>query len=1077
MKKYNFGLIFLMLIIILYPTKVSAFAGKYRYDINAAIISNQTFTIYGWAVINGGSGNDTTIHNVNTRYTLDVYGADDDYTRRITGISTPLVNMNRIPYQPDFSGVNSQPRDYTKAFYVVQSETDFYPTGDGASRAAAISRTGNKFYINTDFRFDIPISEIKRILDVEGVNRVYFKLTVDQPSGSFYIYGSRFSNSVSGRRDIYLGIQENRITALSSTLANENLEFMETPTGITDQATSARVQANSAAFIGTNSVRYIRKTIGRTHFIFRETNVEEPYDYLYYDPGRNYEIITPNSGDKFMQDIGINAGGYYGYYYYAVRISLDGDSTFVENGGNTVGYIPALWGFPTEGVITYIQKKDQKCTENINCRYLGPGTTCPIKDTSDPEDSECCKSICSIPANASSFYCTSTTKCKATPPPACPAYPSCTAIYGLTQNTNCPINTGCCNTICAIPANRTSAYCTNMCRTPPPVTECTEDPQKCYCQSHGDDTATCDVYKEKDDSTTRKDECSTTDTVDDFKYPTRGYGDNKFSNEACRISCEEVVKMTFQPNKSVRAGMGYAYPVQINGTRYCTAQYKNRTWSISIVTAGSKANTEYEAMVDDLQSARDADNRCGVQQPVDAGTTCTAGESLTSDGRCKASISFNSCPSSSSSTNLSQVTTTCSANGASCDCTTITRTRTITGQTCRIISGRRVCIPIYSPWSTSTNNFSTSRCSGSYENGSCYSYRGACPARSSWNGSKCIKIMCSNNLSVYFDDAQVPILSSINAANAHRTAYNTAVNTFNSLMRDRTTCDNYASTNQYNGSENITTSYKEKGGAIQVSTQRALTRTSSPVVNSTSIGSRSAETKDIMKDRSKTLSITSTGYNRGTIGSYSGSYSDFYNATATYYDYWNEKATATNSLLFSKTYYIQRYTGELSTTSKPGYEFGGRLVYTDFYQEAKVQRFTLGFKWIGPNLPLSTGNTMKINSSNTFNCTYTVTNLIFPPEGDATHASYGNVAFDFRQVSLTNPFPGRSPRENWRGQQNLITSRGYEVYNTNNPMYEYYLDPTRMGNIRAYNRTHNYGSYDISNPYNSIFLDEYGSSW
>jgi hypothetical protein len=1067
-----------LLFFFLAPKSALAFMGKYSYDINSIKLGAYGVVIDGWAVLNQSSNN--LMNNINPKYSLIIETKD----KNGNVLSTYTYNNEKedyLPWKQCYVGGggriicswNAKPYDYTKAYYHVGDAGTPYPTDTyNQTRCSAMKlpgSVGSKFLINTSFQFTIPSGLLRAFSLSSSADKVYLTLRVKTgviPEDGRYNSNSDIftcsADSINRTEDIPLVIQQTSIKD-PYVLDSFNLELENTAKQVTVIVGGGYVQGNPYAFLSGDSYRLVEinnKIVKQPSSTFKPN--------LHYVQGGEYSV----AGVWTLSDLGAQQPK---YNYYVVKVKLGGGGTVVD-GGSTYAYIPAFWVLPTEvsGEPTVIKKKQLACEVRPECSVTSiknEGTRATACEVGKPD---CC-SLCNSSAYKNTDFCTNPNKCGSDDDDddSCPEYPSCTARNGLTTNTNCPVNTECCNSICAISANKSSAYCTNMCSTPP-VTECTADPQKCYCQAHGsEDSTTCDIYKEKDKSTARKDKCSTTNTIDNFKYPTKGYGDNKFSNEACRISCEEIVKITFQPKQSVRAGMGYEYPIKINGTRYCTAQYKNRTWSQSIITAGSKANTEYQSMVDDLKIARDADNSCGVQKQVDAGTTCTAGESLTSDGQCKKSISFSSCPDSSSSSELSQVTTSCSVNGGNCDCTTVSKTRTITGY--RIVRGRRVTI--YSQWSTSTNNFSTSRCSGSYENGICYAYRGACPSKSSWNGSRCIKIMCSNNLSVYFDDAQVPILNSINAANAHRTAYTTAVNTFNSLMRDRTTCDNYASTNQYSGSKNVTTSYKENGVAIQVSTQKAYSIVSAIANGTTSIGTRITETKNIMKNKNKTLSITSNGYNKGTIGSYSGSYSDFYNATATYYDYWNEKSSAVDTLEFSKNYYVQRYTGELSTTYKPGYEHGGRLVYTDFYQQAKIQKFTLRFNKIGPNLPLSTDNTMKINSTNKFDCTYAVTNLIFPPEGDATHDRYGNVAFDFRQISLTNPFPGRGPRENWRGKQSLITSRGYEVYNTHTPMYEYYLDPTRMQKIRIYNNTNNYGSYDINNPYNSIFLDKYGISW
>jgi hypothetical protein len=209
------------------------------------------------------------------------------------------------------------------------------------------------------------------------------------------------------------------------------------------------------------------------------------------------------------------------------------------------------------------------------------------------------------------------------------------------------------------------------------------------------------------------------------------------------------------------------------------------------------------------------------------------------------------------------------------------------------------------------------------------------------------------------------------------------------------------------------------------------------------------------------------GDNNSTARSFVGTYCDYRTQVKTYNDFWNKKSDANITLEFSQPYYVQRYTGDLSTYPISGYDYDGRYAYTDFYERSQSHNFSLHARSLGPNLQGVSNNIWQINP---FNCQYDVNNLIFPPAGDRNNIKYGYVAFMYRQVSLTNPFPNRAPGENWAGEVTDITRDGYKVY-SNNPVYTINLTPGVMQGIRGYGT--NYTSFYTNNPYRSIFVENY----
>jgi hypothetical protein len=1089
--------------------------GSYSYDINSISVSGSNLVISGWGLLNSEDGT-TKIDNIAPKFSLKLEAfyatmetdskqnpikdanGNIKYIKEFRVATDSYSNVNEKYYYSSqyqtyyFQSADSTPRDYTEFFYTQTSCSRPYRFYSGSCRSST-SKTGcfpyvegdtygnnkrggalcqqasesrNYLYINLNFTFKIPLADIKNLINKYSdpaktghkANRIYIRLGASTSNST--AYGNTVNTAKRTQNCIPITLTESLSTTLENILVNARILKAGTPTelnvgGIRDYTNQISIMVSNAHPRSTNNFngswvcrdgdRLVSSDPGCSSASNPDLGEATLYQSSAYGNQGNYYIFhedTVLNGSTYMQGLSSNTT----FRLYTVRLKLERSSVTGRITGKlltvnanqktsgTVAYIPALW---------------------IKPMLVGEGTYIDI-----PEDNNC--NVGAIAARCSDLNDQKTT---------CPA-----GGKNANNTTGDESTENCCTELCN--ANSISFYCTRICNTPVVTKDCDTmtDPQEKYCcLTQYKDQDFCAIYAEKDNPAGRENQCDNeTTTEDKFKYPTSGYGDEGYSNLACKISCEEIVKTTFQPNQSVRAGMGYSYPIQINGTRYCTAEYTNESWKNQLISAGNTANAQYTAMENALRNARINDNQCGnlTYATKSPSTNCAAGETLnTSRGTCEKVVAYdNAC----SDGSYNSSTGKCEKPGQDCSgsysATYNAKTKKYSCPNGGSLNGSvcEKCKPITVPTG------SPIKCVNGSDTGSgCLLSHSACDSPYALQGSVCKKPICSIS-GEDWGTAQSRIGGYLSTASGARASYNAAVTKFNNLMTARTVCDNYPSANPYQGSKNTAVSYDEVDGSIQVSDQDGYYISNTIANGSTFIGAKTGAVYDIMKNRNKTLNISSTGYNSGTIGSYSGTYFDYYNDKATYYDFWNEMSTASNQLEFSKNYYVQRYTGALSTTAKEGYELGGRLVYTDFYQMSTVQDFELNLNNLGPNLPNSSNRSINLNP---FTCSYKVSNMIFPPEGDINHDKYGNVAFDFRQISLKNPFPNRSPRENWAGKESLITSRGYEVYNTRTPMYEYYLDPNRMKTIRIYNSTHNYGSYDVNNPYNSLFLDNVVRNW
>ena len=119
---------------------------------------------------------------------------------------------------------------------------------------------------------------------------------------------------------------------------------------------------------------------------------------------------------------------------------------------------------------------------------------------------------------------------------------------------------------------------------------------------------------------------------------------------------------------------------------------------------------------------------------------------------------------------------------------------------------------------------------------------------------------------------------------------------------------------------------------------------------------------------------------------------------------------------------------------------------------------------------LAESNTWKLN----VNCFYQVKNLAFPQGGetvassdtDENYTPFGNVAFEYRTIDLSDPFPEREPGANWYGKQSLITP----TIETD-PDFEINLSRKAIIDIREYNKTNPYVTFNLNDQDKSYFVE------
>ena len=107
-------------------------------------------------------------------------------------------------------------------------------------------------------------------------------------------------------------------------------------------------------------------------------------------------------------------------------------------------------------------------------------------------------------------------------------------------------------------------------------------------------------------------------------------------------------------------------------------------------------------------------------------------------------------------------------------------------------------------------------------------------------------------------------------------------------------------------------------------------------------------------------------------------------------------------------------------------------------------------------------------------CSYQVKNLVFPQKivggsEDENYDKYGNNAFQYRLIDLSNPFPEREPGANWVGNEDIID------YTKNNlstlEKFRITLNRSSINKIRDYNKVYKYDSFNMDEKDISKFIE------
>lgn len=1005
---------FLLIALFLFKIdSVQAITGKYTFDINSVSYDNidgvKNMKLIGWAYITNGDGN---IHNVQPTYTL---------TLEATTASGAVLQTKTYYDQaakPSYSNKKAEPNDFSKAYFSRYTDSDGnvirYPDAGALDsrgndlRAMRIEESGNPFAINLDFEFNVPFDDLDALATVD-TKKIYMYLTSEVGGGKTTVYGKEFNTPHAKQTKMKIGIQKNRVTdtlvdRLSSLKEGVTFNFKDIVNEVTVVVTNAQGRPGHSL---DSTTYYYRSTSGSI-----VSGWDEDYSSLYYynaddSDVPNAKALATYEVEKSTKYSSIAASNQKAYWYQ-VRVSIGSARCYFGGSGSryclrnnlsssTLAWIPSYWVTPIAGVATYIETTiTQTCATYTSCRKsnLGSGTTCP--------------------------------------------------------------KTECCASTCAIDANKGTYFCTNICSTPivDPCSDIT-DPEKSYCCHYPTDSV-CQKGDDDDDDDGDDDDDDDGDDDDDddddgggfptesptnlpdtckedgtttvkFKYPAEGWGKKLVSNDACTISCQETLRATFQPSQSVRAGMGFTYPVNINSSRSCTAAYDNDGWQSKLNTAATSATTAYDNMVTAVNQAKSLDTACGTRRRLTSTPTCPSGGG--------------------------------SRSGMTCS-----------GYTCH----RSVFVgiePYACPGFGSGPISFPSVCFRAKYRDESYSCTKAasCPSGYSYESSSdtCARYVCSSSGQLW-STAQSAISSKLSTATSYRNSYNSYASTVNRLNTERSTCDNYVARNPYSGATSTRIS-------VDVPDQSTYTITSSSSTEDAAYeAARSSTAKAYAIYECSNRSYTAPGFvGSVSASSFSSTYCNYLSTSKTYKDFWNKKSDSKVGLEFTTRYYVQRYTGEYITSSGSGYEADGRKSYTDFYDPSESNEFSLDAINLGPNLP-GIANTMW--SIDPFTCQYNVNNLIFPPQGDDNYDLYGNVAFMYRQISLTDPFPDRNPGENWASQTSTINSiiyKGYSIYGSN-PLYTISLTPSAMQGIRN-NYGTSYGTFISvsSNPYKSAFVSKY----
>jgi len=1058
--------ILLIMIFFCSPNKVQAVSGDYVYDITIAKAESTYLKLRGWAVINK---NGEDVHNINPKFTMKLVGKNQTQTTIIkeSAIINNELESGRLK---SYAKCSDLAYDYTKMYY-TKSGNYVYPDITNSSEKTKCNQSpvdtrvamikdnptyGNEFAINVNFEFHIPYTYFSDLYKA-GARAMLMELTSELDGATYTIYGEPINNGSENRKDgngdsigqkfhqtFAIAIQQDRIADSTKSIKLEGIGRLELKQ-IVNQVTSAAENGQGRPYADPNSDIYYYLNNGILEGHTRNEAAQYGYTTTYYynkrDHGATLATYTVPSGGAIQTTLNSANKNNEDYIYtYKINVSRGGacySGYCLKDGGSKEAYLTSFWTTPIPGVYTF--------GEIV---------------------------------------------------PACDKDPEC-ATAKLGNGTKCPKD-GCCTDVCKLAANKNSHFCTQVCKLVPVTPSCDDpDPAKKYCCKYpsdplcslpvGDET----TYPETNPNDAKSGTCSGySSTSMRFKYPAEGWGKITLpKNTACTVSCQETLKTTFLPSVSLRAGMGYDYPISVNGTRICTAAYTNDTWKTAMDNAVAKAKQYYDEMKSYLQSANTKATTCGSKQTTSytipyAEYTATGKNNCSGCGCKTKSCSPKSCTQCDS--NHDYTSFSAYALGPTYDIYNVVAYAEKSLNAARGYNYQTSNMYPLNSYGNITTSETTTECSPSTSalaladnrrlaetttppkppcicNGCNTTHCSrTCPAKT------CTQYKCSSS-GAWWDTGQSAVDSDLSKARAAKDNYDAQKAIIDKLNADRTTCDNWVRDNDYQPvNANIDVNYVN-GGPNDVQDQDAYELTSN----------KKTETNYKTLTNNYVISfcnygshgVSKSSYNKFSMGLFDrGSYClSTYTQTKTYNDYWVKISKRDIKYSFDKDYYIEKYTGKpaLNKANNDAYVHDGRYEYTDFFTKSGTYDFGLSARTLGPNIPGVSNSAWSVNP---FTCRYDLNNLIFPPEGDPNNALYGNVTYMYRQISLTDPFPGRSPGENWNGKVSLITAKHYTIYGMT-PLYRMSLTPPIMQTIRGFGT--DYTTYNPINPDISTILDTY----
>ena len=706
MKK-SIMLFFALTLLFIGVSNVKAINSEYTYDINIALAYGDYFYVDGWAVV---TNKGAAIHNINPTYTLQLIGKRKDGSI----IPSPIIEDDAS--REEYSSIGATPNDCTKPFFNKTGDI-VYPDKKDSSRAKAVKDTlgnSNRFYININFSFNIPISMIDDLVE-DGAVEMHMVLTAEVnknlPS-NITVYGVDFSTKngyfAHVKKEIPVVIQKGNYADLTrdGRLDKYGITFENTVDKVEVVATWGQVRpgddntSTNSGYMGAgmsfySDLYYYYDSKRGLYVEHRNPNLTPVYYHNFlYSGTANATYSVHDIGEVYLPSV------YYSIRAYKTLVSNSvsncnfepgtGTKKCVNNGNEVEVWIPALWVKPIEGYTILRKDKDEDECKDLTGKEL----TC-----------------CLNPSNP----------------------------------------------ICL-----------------PPIDPCKDiqDPMKQYCCKYPNDKEVCDSdggeYPEIEPEN-KTDTCKPNgNTLINFQYPKEGWGKQVISNRACKISCQEEMELIFRPQIGVKAGMGFTYPIDIKGSRYCAADYDNEGWQSKVNAAATAANEAFNKMKDLINRAAAKDDACGSQQVLTAPVPACPSP-YTDGGRSGLTCNCLSCHS-------------CCAEWAQTPivpCPTEENPNAICG-------GGWYCAS-YAPCPGSTSI-------------SCPTIEGH---QSSYTPDQCQVAVCSENHSILWSPAQSEITNLINQAKQQQTIYITNRDEVKRLEGERNTCDSYTTNaaTKYMGAE------------------------------------------------------------------------------------------------------------------------------------------------------------------------------------------------------------------------------------------------------------------------------------